>query len=85
MPHTQQGKISPYVSVKLFHQTPNGVFLKTKRNTNIIENSLNPMFDNRFEFDVDPEHLNSYYFLLVVKDNQQHGLLSKPISLGQVE
>lgn len=83
LPHTPDGKLSPYVSVKLFLDTPNNSILKLKRRTNVIENTLSPIFDNRFEFDVNDRELNHYRFQIVVKDHQ-NGLLTKSSSLGQV-
>lgn len=83
VPHSADGKISPYVSVRLYLDSPTGQMLKVKRHTNIIDNTLSPIFDNRFEFDVKQDELTNYRFVLIVKDHQ-HRLLSKPTNLGQV-
>uniref|UniRef100_A0A914UX76 C2 domain-containing protein n=1 Tax=Plectus sambesii TaxID=2011161 RepID=A0A914UX76_9BILA len=76
------GSADPYVSVKLM--TTDGT-QKAKMKTPIVTNSLNPVYDSQFEFDVHYNDLHNYVLLFQVKDATNYGFFAKTPVLGQIE
>lgn len=82
-PIDKNGSADPYVSVKL---TPlDGSQAAQKKRTGIVTNSLEPQFDNHFEFDVNANELHHYKLQLLVKDATNYGIFTKPPTLGMIE
>ncbi|VDM11891.1 unnamed protein product [Wuchereria bancrofti] len=56
-----------------------------KRKTAIVKKSLDPVFDNEFEFDLHFSDIENHMLIFTVKDAINYGPFSKPPVLGMVQ
>ncbi|VDP53980.1 unnamed protein product [Heligmosomoides polygyrus] len=55
-----------------------------KRKTGVVKGSVDPVFDNHFEFDVDKADIQNYRLRISVKDDTNYGAFSAKPVIGQV-
>ncbi|KAK6025635.1 C2 domain protein [Ostertagia ostertagi] len=67
LPWEKEGQCNPYASVKVISVEHNKEV--AKRKTGVVKNSLNPVFDNHFEFDMDAQDLHNYKLQILIKDD----------------
>ncbi|KHJ79719.1 C2 domain protein [Oesophagostomum dentatum] len=79
----KNGQCNPYATVKLI-SLENSKDVQ-KRKTGVVKGSVNPCFDNHFEFNVEPNDLHNYKLLISVKDDTNYGAFSAKPTLGQIE
>ncbi|WKY00199.1 hypothetical protein Q1695_014784 [Nippostrongylus brasiliensis] len=83
LPWDKGGDCDPYASVKLFSLDNNKEVYKRK--TAVVKGTINPVFDNHFEFDMDPSDIHNYRLQIVVKDDINYGTFSSKPLLGQID
>ncbi|EJW87987.1 hypothetical protein WUBG_01100 [Wuchereria bancrofti] len=82
-PLDSQGSADPYLTVRL---TPSdNMYGGEKRKTAIVKKSLDPVFDNEFEFDLHFSDIENHMLIFTVKDAINYGPFSKPPVLGMVQ
>ncbi|KAM3724388.1 Extended synaptotagmin-2 [Dirofilaria immitis] len=82
-PLDSQGSADPYITVRL---TPiDNMHGGEKRKTSIIRNSLDPIFDNQFEFDLHFSDIKNHMLIFTVKDATNYGPFTKAPILGVVQ
>ncbi|PIO60172.1 C2 domain protein [Teladorsagia circumcincta] len=82
LPWEKEGQCNPYATVKLISVEHNKEL--AKRKTGVVKNSLNPVFDNHFEFDMDAQDSHNYKLQILIKDDTNYGAFSSKPVLGQV-
>ncbi|KAK6100352.1 C2 domain family protein [Brugia pahangi] len=81
-PLDSQGSADPYLTVRL---TPSdNMYGGEKRKTAIVKKSLDPVFDNEFEFDLHFSDIENHMLIFTVKDAINYGPFSKPPVLGMI-
>ncbi|VDO71344.1 unnamed protein product [Haemonchus placei] len=83
LPWGKDDLCDPYATVKLISVENNKVF--SKRKTGVVKNSLNPLFDNHFELDLDAQDIHNYKLQILVKDDTNYGAFAKKPVLGQID
>ncbi|VDM80597.1 unnamed protein product [Strongylus vulgaris] len=83
LPWDKNGQCNPYATVKLI-SIENSRDVQ-KRKTGVVKGSVNPSFDNHFEFDVEANDLLNYKLQISVKDDTNYGAFSAKPVLGQIE
>ncbi|XGW16263.1 hypothetical protein V3C99_001599 [Haemonchus contortus] len=83
LPWGKDDLCDPYATVKLISVENNKVF--SKRKTGVVKNSLNPLFDNHFELDLDAQDIHNYKLQILVKDDTNYGAFAKKPILGQID
>ncbi|EPB72803.1 C2 domain protein [Ancylostoma ceylanicum] len=83
LPWDKAGDCDPYANVKLI-SLENSKDVQ-KRKTAVVKGTVNPSFDNHFEFDVDPGDLHNYKLQICVKDDTNYGAFSSKPILGQID
>ncbi|VDK79854.1 unnamed protein product [Onchocerca ochengi] len=82
-PIDSQGSADPYLTVRL---TPlDNMRDGEKRKTPIVRNSLDPIFDNQFEFDLHFSDIKNHMLIFTIKDATNYGPFSKAPVLGIVQ
>ncbi|MFH4975035.1 hypothetical protein AB6A40_001744 [Gnathostoma spinigerum] len=76
------GTADPYVIAKLISK--DGSQSAQKRKTSVIKQSLDPVFNNHFEFDVHSSEIQHYLLRILVKDATNYGMFSRTPVLGQI-
>ncbi|VDN57233.1 unnamed protein product [Dracunculus medinensis] len=79
---TKQGSADPYVSIKLV-SIDNSLPIQ-KRKTAVVQQSLEPQFDNHFDFDVHSSDLRNYKLQILVKDATNYGVFAKAPIIGMI-
>ncbi|CAJ0599487.1 unnamed protein product [Cylicocyclus nassatus] len=83
LPWTKSGQCNPYATVKLINiENSRDV---QKRKTGVVKGSVNPSFDNHFEFDVEANDLHNYRLQISVKDDTNYGAFSSKPIIGQID
>ncbi|GMR42149.1 hypothetical protein PMAYCL1PPCAC_12344 [Pristionchus mayeri] len=82
-PISKEGKVNPYVSCCLV-QVDDGKIVEKKK-TATLRNTLEPVYDNHFEFAVSRTDLSNYKVAVKVKDETNYGMLAKYPSIGHIE
>ncbi|KAK5964928.1 Extended synaptotagmin-2 [Trichostrongylus colubriformis] len=83
LPWEKDGECNPYATVKVVSVENNKEI--SKRKTGVVKNSLNPSFDNHFEFDMDAQDIHNYRLQILVKDDTNYGTFSRKPVLGQID
>ncbi|KIH51746.1 C2 domain protein [Ancylostoma duodenale] len=83
LPWDKNGDCDPYANVKLI-SIENSKDVQ-KRKTAVVKGTVNPSFDNHFEFDVDPGDVHNYKLQICVKDDTNYGAFSSKPILGQID
>ncbi|GMS89252.1 hypothetical protein PENTCL1PPCAC_11427 [Pristionchus entomophagus] len=82
-PISKEGRANPYVSCSLI-QVDDGKTIEKKK-TSTLTNTLEPVYDNHFEFAVARSDLANYKVGLKVKDQTNYGMMAKYPSIGNIE
>ncbi|CAJ0931463.1 unnamed protein product, partial [Mesorhabditis belari] len=84
LPVDKQNKTAdPYVVCKLISIDSKRVI--EKRKTGISHNTIDPVFDNHFEFDMNKSDMHNYRLSFEVKDSRNYGIATKIPVLGQAD
>uniref|UniRef100_A0A183BMV5 C2 domain-containing protein n=1 Tax=Globodera pallida TaxID=36090 RepID=A0A183BMV5_GLOPA len=87
-PVEKEGHADPYVSLRLMptvHGQLAAKAQKSRKHTQVVHNSLDPQFDQSFDFDIHCTDLPNFKLYLAVKDAINYGLLHSTPTLGTVE
>lgn len=83
LPWEKEGQCNPYATVKLLSVDSNKEIYKRK--TGVVKGSVDPVFDNHFEFDVDKADIQNYRLRISVKDDTNYGAFSAKPVIGQID
>uniref|UniRef100_A0A0R3RWY1 C2 domain-containing protein n=1 Tax=Elaeophora elaphi TaxID=1147741 RepID=A0A0R3RWY1_9BILA len=82
-PLDSRGSADPYLTVRL--TSSDNMRGGEKRRTPIVRKSLDPLFDNEFEFDLHFSDIENHMLIFTVKDAINYGPFSKAPVLGMVQ
>ncbi|KAK6055204.1 C2 domain protein [Cooperia oncophora] len=83
LPWEKDGQCNPYATAKVISIENNKEV--SKRKTAVVKNTLNPRFDNHFEFDMEAQDIHNYKLQITVKDDTNYGAFTPKPVLGQID